>query len=101
MSWTFDKLDRPPNSYLKRIILNGRESGPSNHLPTPSSQNDTRLNQRDPKMANKKKRNGIDPADEDDVDHHANDGTRPALDQLNVVTCVLARHLARCLTCTH
>ncbi|KAA1082739.1 hypothetical protein PGT21_012664 [Puccinia graminis f. sp. tritici] len=87
--------------YLKRIVLNGRKSGPSNHLPTPSSQNDTRLNQRDPKIVNNKKRNGIDPADDDDVDHHSNDGTRAALDQLNVVRYALARHLARCLTCKH
>ncbi|KAA1110365.1 hypothetical protein PGT21_019257 [Puccinia graminis f. sp. tritici] len=70
-SWTFEKLNHPPNSYLKRILLNGRAVLPSNHLPTPSSQRDTCLNQREPKMGNNEMSNRIDPAD-DDVDHHLN-----------------------------
>ncbi|OAV95766.1 Nup85 Nucleoporin [Puccinia triticina 1-1 BBBD Race 1] len=68
--------------YLKRIVLNGRKSDASN-------------NDHTNRNGSVKKSNNADTLGDGD------DGTRSALEQLNVVRYALARHLARSLTCKH
>jgi len=74
--------------HLKKIILNGRKSGGVNSFdPTKNDTNKVEHNS----MAGRKNNH----------DGDGDDGTRSALEQLNVVRHALARNLSRGLTCKH